>query len=347
MTSKNTFWALRDHLPILLLDTAEKYKKLDSGSVDREQLLEGAKFLFEFLFSAIEANSKQLFRWNTAWAAVMLTKSGITADIIPPFYQAARTVLCDTSKSGILDHPLRRRLDDFLDAGIEVLQQPAQALFAAPLENPYRNQQDTFMSYVLSGDKNSAVSFILGLYQMGVPLKDIYELILRPSQDEIGVLWFDKKITIIKEHYATAVTQLLMTLLFDRAVKAPTAGKKFMAALVQGEYHDCGMRMVYDYMTCQGWDTYFAANLPLRELLILMEIQMPDILGISCTMAFNLHLVIELITEVRRRGFPSKIVVGGLPFRIDENLWNNVGADAFAPDLEACLTISEQLRCGN
>ena len=80
------------------------------------------------------------------------------------------------------------------------------------------------------------------------------------------------------------------------------------------------------------WDTYFVgANVPANAVIKTIEEQKADIVAISVTIIPHLHELRNLIQIIRKEcQHPVRIIVGGHPFIIDEELWWKVGADGFA-----------------
>ncbi|ALP35108.1 hypothetical protein ASL14_01855 [Paenibacillus sp. IHB B 3084] len=70
-----------------------------------------------------------------------------------------------------------------------------------------------------------------------------------------------------------------------------------------------------------------------------------DVVAISATMTYHVHLVKELIAFIRQNAATChvRILVGGLPFNLDPRLWQEIGADGCAPDAEEALEVAEHL----
>ena len=120
-----------------------------------------------------------------------------------------------------------------------------------------------YSDFVFSGDRNSATKLIIDVSRSSMEIKDIYKYIFQPFQLELGNLWHENKISVEQEHYATAVSQFAMSLLYERIFATPKNEKIFLGTCVQGELHEFGIRMICDYMKGSGWDTYYlGANMP-------------------------------------------------------------------------------------
>lgn len=113
-----------------------------------------------------------------------------------------------------------------------------------------------------------------------------------------------------------------------------------VAACVNNELHEVGIRMIADILESEGWDTYYlGANVPTYDIIEFVSEKNPNIVALSCTMTFHLHKIIDAIKEIKHiaKINDAKILVGGYPFNIDKNLWEKIGADLYAPNaIETC-----------
>ena len=87
------------------------------------------------------------------------------------------------------------------------------------------------------------------------------------------------------------------------------------------------------------------ANTPAESILQTVVEQEADVLGISATMTFHIRDVAALITRVRTahasRGVT--ILVGGYPFNVAPDLWQEVGADGHARDAEEAVEVANRM----
>jgi methanogenic corrinoid protein MtbC1 len=111
---------------------------------------------------------------------------------------------------------------------------------------------------------------------------------------------------------------------------------------VGGELHELGVRMVADFLEMEGWDTYYlGASTPDKDVVAALLDRKADLLAVSVTMPYNVHLVKRLIAAVRAEpGLAGlKIMAGGYPFAIDKDLFREVGADATASSAEEVILV--------
>ncbi len=180
----------------------------------------------------------------------------------------------------------------------------------------------------------------------GVSIKDIYLHVLQPVQYEIGLLWQLNKISVALEHYASSVTQLVMSQLYSSIChKSKKSKGRIVAVCASGELHEIGIRMVADFFEMEGWKTHFlGANMPVNDLVQTLLAQKPDLLAISASMSSNVVKTKKVIKAVRSsQTHGITIIVGGYLFNRVPELWKQVGADYYAKDAQEALRIANQI----
>lgn len=202
-------------------------------------------------------------------------------------------------------------------------------------------EADKYLKSLLQADRINASKVVHDLIERGSDVKDIYISIFQASQHEIGRLWQNNQINVAQEHYCTAATQVIMSQLYPYVFKTPKTGHRMVAACVNGELHELGIRMVADFFEMEGWDTYYlGANTPVKSLLESLSQFQAEVLCISATINFNVNALYELISAVRQSADTSKIKVlaGGRPFNVAPDLWWKMGADGYAGDARDAIS---------
>ena len=118
------------------------------------------------------------------------------------------------------------------------------------------------------------------------------------------------------------------------------------ACSVSGDMHEMGIRMLSDLFEIDGWDTYYmGANMPEASIVSALIEQNPQLLAISVTMPFHIIKVHSLIKKIRSSILLDKvkIMVGGYPFTLVQDLWLKVGADAFAPNAKEAIRLANNM----
>ncbi|MDQ2085820.1 cobalamin-dependent protein [Herbivorax sp. ANBcel31] len=305
-------------------------------NVGNQYSIEDTKYNIEYLFSAVLMGSKLIISEYIKWLYILLKNTKVPDETIEIFYQSTKEVLYKRVISKKISLNTFDIIAEYIDAGIKSLKydikEPETFIYT---DNPYFEQLNSYTKYILSADKNSAVNVIKDMLSKNVSIKDFYKYIFQPFQLELGRLWHLNKITVAKEHYSTATTQFIMSLLYEKIFKTKKNGNVFVGTCINGELHELGIRMVCDYIESNQWDThYLGANMPDESIVQFAKDKLPDVIAISCTMPFNIIKIEELIIKIRNAGLNSYIMVGGYPFNVDFELWKKVGADGYSKNFE-------------
>jgi len=159
--------------------------------------------------------------------------------------------------------------------------------------------------------------------------------VLAATQHEIGRLWALGQLSVAQEHYCTAVSQAIMATLAERAFRSPRNGEAMLAACVEGNLHEFGLRVVADFFEMAGWKTvYLGAGLPHDGLAEAVAATRASVVGLSASLDIHVRALESTIRALRadERTERVAILVGGHPFNADPALWRHVGADGHAPD---------------
>lgn len=204
-----------------------------------------------------------------------------------------------------------------------------------------------FSAALLRGDRTTASKLVLDAVDGGMDIRDVYLGVLQASQYEIGRLWQTNQITVGQEHYCTAATQLVMSQLYGAMFSAsPKTGERMVATSVAGNLHELGARMVADFFEMDGWDTYYlGADTPDDSVVAGLIERGARLLAVSAALPTQVGAVHALIGAVRDEPLCSdvQVLVGGLPFNRDPDLWKVVGADGFAVDAQEAILLARQL----
>lgn len=193
-----------------------------------------------------------------------------------------------------------------------------------------------YLKVILAGKRKMALEIIMDAYHGGYPIPRIYMDIFQEALYEIGRLWEGNRITVADEHMGTAITQYVMSNLYQYMETNEEQRGKLVITGVQGELHQIGANMVADVLEADGWDVVFlGTNVPAEGVVQSIRQHGADLFGISSTMLFNIPKVIELVEAVRKEfGNSVSIMLGGSAFKVME---------AMPGELEDC-TVALNLR---
>ena len=223
---------------------------------------------------------------------------------------------------------------EYLDLAIEVTTEAVTdiELSTSFTEGEYYDIRKAYLDSLLRSRTKTAHEIIRDTRKQGVPLEHIYEKILKSVMHEIGDLWHRNVITVDKEHYATSVTQTVMSGFFDEIFERPRKNRTLVACAVGSELHEMGIRMLSDMFEYQGWDTfYLGAALPEQAVLEAIGEHKPDLVALSVTMPPYLAACEGVVKAIRAAHPGVKIAVGGQAFDTTDELWKKWDIDFYSP----------------
>lgn len=196
--------------------------------------------------------------------------------------------------------------------------------------------RDDYLAAILAGDRRRAVAVVDDAVAGGMGIRALYMDVFQPALREVGRLWERNAIGVADEHLATAITQGAMARLYDALFTAARPGElRLVAACVDTERHEVGLRMLCDLLEEEGWDTVFlGATVPLEDLVEMVRRRKPHAVALSASIAPNLPRLgatIRALRDALGDGTPL-LAVGGRPFLADPGLAARMGADVTAPD---------------
>lgn len=314
------------------------------GDIGRAKSVRDTAYHLAYLAEALAVERAALFAHYLSWATPMLASYNVPPDILAVTLDCIRETLLAQLPSAA-----HATVAAYLDAGAEAMAVTAPTVpsFLHP-DAPLSDLAAVYLDLLLRGDRRAASERIQAAVAEGVPVRDIYLHVFQPAQYEIGRLWQTNQISVAQEHYATAVTQLVMSQLYNYIFATERRGHSLVATCVGGELHEIGVRMVADFFEMAGWDTfYLGANMPLPSVIRTLQERQADVLAVSATIGMHTSEVTRLIAAVRAAGISdTRIMVGGYPFNLVDDLWQQVGADGYAPHADAAIALAEQWAAG-
>lgn len=208
--------------------------------------------------------------------------------------------------------------------------------------------RDRYLAAQLTGNRREAIRLLVedGLGS-GATVLDLQAGVIQSAQDQIGRLWQQNRVTIAQEHMASAISQLGLAALFERARPAAPVGKKIVLACVAGELHDLPARLVADFLDLAGFDVrYLGADVPHDDLVRMIEAEQPDLIGLSVTMSFNVPAARTAVARVQAAS-DRPIFIGGHATRWSPGLSRELGvASAGTTPAEVVATARDLVGLG-
>jgi methanogenic corrinoid protein MtbC1 len=349
--SKKASEFIRDHQHGLAKSVVDRQYALNPefwkkfGERGRELSIRDVNYHLSYLIESILAQDVSLFGRYAEWLAELFSGLGFQDDAVGETLECLRAALEDT-----LPTDLFAVADTHIKEGLIKYQKktkisPSHLISTAPLYSLTKKYLDA----LLAGQKHEASRLILDAVEKGISIKDIYLKVFQRSQYEIGQLWCMNKISVAQEHYSSAATQLIMSQLYPHIFASKKIGKGLVAACINSELHEIGIRMVADFFEIAGWDTYYlGANTPDTGIIKAINRTNPNILALSATMPFHQSKLKNTIAAVRAADPDDKlkIIVGGLALNTSKDLWKKVGADGYAGNAEEAVIVADMLLDG-
>lgn len=194
---------------------------------------------------------------------------------------------------------------------------------------------DSYLAAVLAGSRRDAMSVIDLARAAGLDLRTLYLEVFQPALREIGQLWQENRVTVADEHLATAITQSAMLRLYGSLELPGAVGRTLIAACVETERHEIGLRMLCDILELEGWNTLFlGATVPTESLARMVAERKPAAVALSVSLPPHLPRARTMIQAIREATpeNPPVILLGGRPFLEQPELAYALGADLTARD---------------
>lgn len=294
------------------------------------------------LAQAVAVRSCALFAHSIRWHFESFKARGVDPTDLLQSLDCLKGVL-----AAELPAPVARVAVEFVADAMKSLEQPignvgAEAAVAPAMRTPVLK----YLEAILEGNRAAAESIILTEQQAGAAVADIFEQILAPAQQRLGWMWHRGEISVADEHFGSATTQSVMSQLRLHFQRLPSKGRSVVATSTPGDLHEIGMRMVADLFEIDGWHvTFLGANTPIADVVELLERRRFDLLALSVSTALTLRDAGALIEAIRGTSATAstKVLIGGPPFRVVQDIWRELGADGCALSAVEAVTAGNRL----
>lgn len=174
----------------------------------------------------------------------------------------------------------------------------------------------TYLQSLIAGDRQTCTGIVQNLLDQKIAIKTLYLDLFQRSLYEIGTLWEANKISVAREHLATAITEGLLSLVYPALFSGKKTNRSIIISCTPNEYHQIGGKMIADLFELHGWDSHFiGANTPNEHLLSLIDEVKPLLVGLSLSIYFNMPLLHAGLDAIQTDFRHLDILVGGQAFR--------------------------------
>jgi methanogenic corrinoid protein MtbC1 len=193
---------------------------------------------------------------------------------------------------------------------------------------------------LLAGSQHQALTVVNHCIDDGRGLIGVEQHVVQPSLYHIGEEWQANRVSVAKEHMATALALSVMTVGLLRSPPPVSIDRRVLLACVAGNEHCVGLRMVADAFQLAGWDVqYLGADVPTAAIIGQAMEWQPHLVGLSVAFAHQLPAAKEIIAQLAESfdGLRPATLIGGLAINRFSRLAEMVGADCFGTDAEAAV----------
>ncbi len=312
------------------------------GEEGKSKSIRDAAYHLPFLAEAILLEEKEIFTDYIKWVRILFREINLDEKILVETLNLYSGVLKEYLKESQV-----KTVTEYIQAGISKIHEPVNHVRSYIDANTHLGKlAQSFNQALLRGNKNKAGEMIFEELKKGTSVKDIYLHVFQVSQLEVGRLWLLNKISVAKEHYVSAATQMIMSRLYPYIFSTERIGKTFVGACVGGELHEIGIRMVCDFFEMEGWDTYYlGANTPANTILSSINEYKADIIGLSIAMPYNQSLLKDVISKIKKETEDQeiKVLIGGNGISREKINPEISGADGYARDAQKAVELANQL----
>jgi methanogenic corrinoid protein MtbC1 len=194
-----------------------------------------------------------------------------------------------------------------------------------------------FEQALLSLDRLAARNILLESGGPEAPLHLVEKLVV-PALERIGAGWEQGQVALSQVYMSGRICEELVdTLLPPDALDRKNRPK--MAIAVLQDYHLLGKRIVYSVLRASGFELLDYGRVDVDDLVGRVSQDGVEVLLISVLMLPSALRVKDMRARLQAIGSDVKIVVGGAPFRLDDQLWKEVGADAMGREASEAVGI--------
>jgi len=192
---------------------------------------------------------------------------------------------------------------------------------------------------VFETDRDAAFAVVDQAIAQGVPAEDVVFHIVIPAVEEMmAQLTLDPDANLAQHFMTAQIAAEVTDKMLARFAHPPEIIGRIVIGTAQGDLHSLGKRIVSGCLKALMVEVHdLGVNVPAERFVdAAVELDAP-VIAVSAMMAHTANgpqgprRVRELL---HARGLEDriKLVVGGAPYRFDDQLYRSVGADGWAPD---------------
>jgi methanogenic corrinoid protein MtbC1 len=208
---------------------------------------------------------------------------------------------------------------------------------------------ERYLRELLNGDRANCRAIIEEALQTGIPAAVVYTDIIWPIMVEIEQLYNAEKINSVQEHMAMRINRTIVDQLQNKLPRRPIRSKEVVVCSSENEQSELGAQMMADLFESDGWQVKFlGGGVSSDDMLEFVNKRHPNMLLIYGTIAQKTPAIRKMIDRIKEiNAVPQmQIMVSGGIFNRAEGLWDEIGADLYAPTAIDALQIAAKPKEG-
>ena len=200
-----------------------------------------------------------------------------------------------------------------------------------------------YLDFLLKGDRIGCRNIVGEALQTGIPVNVIYTDLFWPVMTEIERLYRDHQVDLLTEHMATRINRSLVDQLQSKLPRSEPRELKMIITCVDDQQEELGAQMCADLFESDGWEVRFlGGGVPNDEIMTMIANWRPDMVFIYGMKPSGAPGVRKLMDTTRDIGACPKVrfMLSGGVFNRAEGLWDEIGADLFAPTAKEALKVA-------
>ncbi len=202
---------------------------------------------------------------------------------------------------------------------------------------------ERYLNGLLKGDRNACRGVIEETLQTGLPANKVYMDVIWPIMVEVDKLYTQDKITATQEAFATRINRTIVDQLQNKLPRKALRARKVVICSADNEKEELGAQMITDLFESDGWEARFlGGKVNNDDILAFVNSFHPDILlvyGIAAKQAPNTRQLIDSVKSINASPNMRVMLSGGV-FDRAEDLWQEIGADLYAPNAAEAVRIA-------
>jgi excisionase family DNA binding protein len=206
---------------------------------------------------------------------------------------------------------------------------------------------ERFESRLLAGDAGAAWSVVEAALAAGADLADVHVGIVAPAMASIGDRWAAGDIDVADEHRASVITVGILGRLSPRFSRRGRTRGTVLVGAAPGEHHGLPVTLVADVVRAAGFGVVnLGADVPAASFAVAAGgAERLVAVGVSVSVD-GLDRAVASTVRTLRRAVAVPVLVGGRAVAGSEHA-RRLGADGWAADARAAVTLLERLQAAN